>query len=656
MSKSSSSRDQDVDFNTNNKAVTYESLQFIEPSQTPPAYISHRRVGLKTISFLFACIFLPLIAFSIVILWLIFHYRVTPDNSSSFPDLQAGPNENEGPYYYVNFSATQILFIASWSSTVAPISVGAVMTLSLFPISRKLFQISLSQSLQRLPTPYQFSLLLGLSEGNKRSWWNFLRYSFRKKRARHSTGLKISALIYSIAVIISTLIVIVDTVLHITTKTVSIYKITAIPSPNVTFGKGLTSDCANWTAQTDYTGVTPLAYPCTVFEAVTSAGMLNGNEVYKTINNISTENQVFQVSTGNATTGDLFILGPGQGQNPIDSDYKATTIGVSTSCEAISTLCNLEAPEGAATIFNCSSGWGGNIEVPEFTPTALIHTSAYDSQTELPENYTSMHNNFGLGVFADQNLTKAYDFIGYNASLGHTTPNPFYLGAAALVQSAGASLANDSELVNGGHGGYAFVLRCEVHTYDVTYSYVNGTVPSASVAAVPNNGTMGWNFLGPMSYQQERLAQLVDLAGVQDTSTELALSYGNSFSGFAVALLAGAYDGRTVLEQQIRNELLVAKVLKSMIWLLVLFNMLFALGGAVIAVWAFLVAMTGIGDAHALFSLEEVVGMCFEREKFEARGEVEERFEEQRVGEMSGRVGVARREDGWALQRVNVHS
>jgi hypothetical protein len=150
-----------------------------------------------------------------------------------------------------------------------------------------------------------------------------------------------------------------------------------------------------------------------------------------------------------------------------------------------------------------------------------------------------------------------------------------------------------------------------------------------------------------MTFQQERLAQLIDLASVQNSSSQLALSSGNSFSQLAVELTAGAYDSRLVLGQQL---------LKSAIWLLVLFNLLFAFGGAVIAVWAFVAAMTSKIEAHALFSVEEVVGMSFEGEKSGGRGEVEERFEEQRVGEMSGRVGVARREDGWALHKVNVHT
>lgn len=310
---------------------------------------------------------------------------------------------------------------------------------------------------------------------------------------------------------------------------------------------------------------------------------------------------------------------------------------------------------GASTPFDCSSNFAGNLQVPYYNSTALIHSGTYDSTAGSYVNYTSGHNNFGLAVFQDHNLTVPYTIVGYHIGLNHKTPNPFYMGLGGIV-SPSTDLYQDPETVEPVHGGVSFILRCEVNTYDVTYAYVNDTISADSVSKTLNNGTVGWNFLAPASYQQERLSQMLDLSSIQNTTSDVALSYSNTFSSFAVAMLAGAYDGRPVLEQQVRNELLVAKILKSAIWLLVLFNMVFALGGAAMAVWAWVVAVTESGDAHALFSVEEVVGMCFEKETFGGRGGVEERFEEQRVGELSGRVGVERKEDGWALRRVNVRN
>ncbi len=144
--------DRQSDDNDKNHATINQNIYPLNSgSETNTKFM---KPGFKTITCFFAAVFFPLIAFSIVILWLIFHYRVQPVLSSQL-DLQTAPNENDAAYYYVNFPATQLLFITSWSSTVAPILVGFIMTLSLFPISKKLFEVSLSDNLRQLPTPYQ---------------------------------------------------------------------------------------------------------------------------------------------------------------------------------------------------------------------------------------------------------------------------------------------------------------------------------------------------------------------------------------------------------------------------------------------------------------------------------------------------------------------
>jgi hypothetical protein len=269
-------------------------------------------------------------------------------------------------------------------------------------------------------------------------------------------------------------------------------------------------------------------------------------------------------------------------------------------------------------------------------------------------NYTSLNNNFGLATFADPGLTIPYLIKGYQV-VSRPTYNPFYIGVGAITSSSSSSnLSADPQVVNPVHGGNAFVLSCEVITYDVTYAYVNSSINPASVSATPSNGTVRWNLLGPLTYEQERMSQAIELAGLQNSSSALALSWGNSFSGLSVAMLAGAYDGRTTLQQQTRTVILVTKVLKGVLWALVLCTLAFAIGGACLGVWALLGISSGTAEAQALFSVEQVVGMCFEDEKFNEGGEVEERFEERRIGEVSGRVGVTRRGLGWVLERVEL--
>jgi hypothetical protein len=129
-----------------------ESSVSAEQSQAENPRIE--KADIKCIVVLLGLVSIPLIVFSVVILWLVFHFRIFP-SSSPLSDLQTVPNESDKSYYYVNFSATRLIFIASWSSSIAPMLVAFIMTLSLFPISKALFRLFQSGHTKQLPTPYQ---------------------------------------------------------------------------------------------------------------------------------------------------------------------------------------------------------------------------------------------------------------------------------------------------------------------------------------------------------------------------------------------------------------------------------------------------------------------------------------------------------------------
>src|SRR5436190_647176 len=61
-------------------------------------------------------------------------------------------------------------------------------------------------------------------------------------------------------------------------------------------------------------------------------------------------------------------------------------------------------------------------------------------------------------------------------------------------------LANDPNAAIPEHGLF-IVLFCNVTTYDVKYSRVNGTV--VYLEAAPSNGTLGGMVLGPLRYKYE---------------------------------------------------------------------------------------------------------------------------------------------------------
>jgi hypothetical protein len=126
--------------------------------QEVPATAAQQAVGSLGIGSIFlslAIVSVPLALFSGVLLALVFRYRIT-QSTSPFSDLRLANGENDSLYYYVNFPAARLIFVASWSSSVAPTLVSFVMALSLFPTASKLFKNSKAQNgTRRLPTPYQ---------------------------------------------------------------------------------------------------------------------------------------------------------------------------------------------------------------------------------------------------------------------------------------------------------------------------------------------------------------------------------------------------------------------------------------------------------------------------------------------------------------------
>jgi len=212
------------------------------------------------------------------------------------------------------------------------------------------------------------------------------------------------------------------------------------------------------------------------------------------------------------------------------------------------------------------------------------------------------------------------------------------------------SLYNDSEIVHPEHGGNSFILGCSITTLDVTYSWLNNTVSSVSYEVA--NGSVAINFFSPLDSQGSSLAQAINLAGVQSTSSELADSFAGSFSFLALSLLSGAYSPRANIEEQTRAELLVTRVSKASLLGLVVCNLMFSLFGMILAVWALISVSNEARGLDGRVSLEGLVQTVFETEKEDRTGEIEDLFEEKQLGEASRRVGIRR--TGHGLQIVSM--
>jgi hypothetical protein len=129
----------------------------------------------------FSIVLFPLVVISILLLLLLFHYRILHNQIVS-PEFQAAVEVDEPGVYYTTISSTSFVLLASYSSTFAHVMIAFFMSLLSYPISQRFLKHSKTRSVQRLPTPYQFALLIGCLNGNVMSLWRWLRHSWRRIR------------------------------------------------------------------------------------------------------------------------------------------------------------------------------------------------------------------------------------------------------------------------------------------------------------------------------------------------------------------------------------------------------------------------------------------------------------------------------------------
>ena len=105
-----------------------------------------------TLACLVICI--PMLVLSAGLLGIIYAYRVIQRDSDLLFSESPGGVDMDPSVYLVNYSATRLITIASWTSSVAPLLPGFVMTLLSFPAARRFLRTSQAGQEHSLPTPY----------------------------------------------------------------------------------------------------------------------------------------------------------------------------------------------------------------------------------------------------------------------------------------------------------------------------------------------------------------------------------------------------------------------------------------------------------------------------------------------------------------------
>lgn len=160
--------------------LSYDNRLPLEPPTQPEIQhhvTEHRGMeGAKRSIFLaLAVILVPMLGLSALLIGLILANEVDKQSNGSNPLAFTQKSDTDDNAYYVDFNATTLATISSWSSTVAPLLAVAAMSLVSFPISKKLRARSQSQSTD-LPTPFQLSILLESLSGSVAALFTLGKY------------------------------------------------------------------------------------------------------------------------------------------------------------------------------------------------------------------------------------------------------------------------------------------------------------------------------------------------------------------------------------------------------------------------------------------------------------------------------------------------
>ncbi|OQU97675.1 hypothetical protein CLAIMM_03570 [Cladophialophora immunda] len=549
------------------------------------------------------------------LLALIFGYRVRSEDSL-FEEVSNSHALSDHAVVLVNYSATRIAFVASWASTLAPLLAGFIMNLSSFQSALLMYLSSTRLEQHDLPTPYQYSLLVGLclaSMGRLRRYFSYAK----EDGVVIPPALRRAAQTLTLTLVLACVVFGADTALHYTTSTINFDQISVSDVAHA-YGYGLSPACLALNRSDNF------GLPCSrngqLAETDYNAYVSSQNEIFYLQRGTSNVSEVQLVDTppyepANITSSGAakvaLLIPQSTGLSPF-RDFQAYTTGVITTCEPVTALCNWTSggPGNYYSQFNCSENfWGVLGKAPNVSDTGMLV-----GDSSVPPLGFKRGAALQYSFFMDRDLSIPYDTSG---NLGPFMPdseliNPVYVGVAARFQStaqrAGVNMSSDPGIYQGPTPYLDFTLRCQYTTYLVDYRWVNSSAKVNTLTPSPN-GTIaeifhGYNIYGSYDSFDNDLQDFILEAALQSNPQQLADSFANSYSSRVMNVIGPFLSSRTNLQEQTRTPLLVAKVPKVPLAILVAGCLCYIVFGVVSATLAYTALRTvDVRDLAFRFSL-----------------------------------------------------
>ncbi|OAP64018.1 hypothetical protein AYL99_03245 [Fonsecaea erecta] len=553
------------------------------------------------------CLSLPMLVLTGIFIGLVYGYEVSnsPEDAANLLGISSARNKSA---YYVDFSATRLITVSSWTSTVTSLTSAFVMVLTSYPLAKDYIKRSNLGQVDTLPTVYQFKLIIGLLGGGIGPLWSWLQYCFWKRRNKQTKLLWMTVVSLLAATVLSIAIVAVDTWLHVTTSTVELDILSPPAStPSASYGRGLIPLCYNqtWTPGDLNQCIGGLQLPGSIhFDSV--------SEATRTSMNLSTTNSVLTTTIDNMHFAFLTSA-----QRDSSLDFRARTYAMSTTCSPASKACDLQQIQwcqynGGCALgevqmtlgmtYNCSPSLYGDIN----NNTGFTYEAGNGSSFG-----TSSNIGFFLQMFRKHGFADPIGTVDGELA----TPNPFYFAAGGRVATSDA-LSQDPEAVeDDDQYNYAFIFQCTSAVYELEYASIDGNVGEGnySMANESLSNNVGWALLESRALVQNSLESAF-FSGAQQVNTSQAFAdyFAQQFSKSAVSMIAGITVGRRNVAEQTRRSRLVARLPKAPFFTLVVLNLLYALLGIMLAGMAIASQPRKTRDVQARLSIAGLVAALLE--------------------------------------------
>ncbi|MCJ1378106.1 hypothetical protein MMC17_001202 [Xylographa soralifera] len=533
---------------------------------------------------------LPMLGLSAALLGIVFANQVHPMSLSSTSKDENGFPANNISYsssvYYVAFSATSFTAVASWASTAGTLLPGFFMALLWYRSALLFGRWSQSGDIAELPTPYQLNLFLAMKGGGFQAMWDWITYSLSRRQSNQSPMLRMAGVVLLTATLLGWLIAASDTWLHVTTIAVNIDQISSASFTLLNYSRALPFNCGH--------GVTAT---CTI-DVIETVGpyLVNGYEVYRTLGNQSTINQILSTTVNDQRFS--YIADPNQAEN---IDFIATTIASQSNCNLITDKC---VNDTGGSSFNCSTLFNSQTHFP---------ARSDGGGTGYTSSVSSNMNTVYLGYFANSSWTIP---LNYTPGLQNIS-NPFYTIALAQIDSTeqgGEGLINQTQsMEDGGEGAFKqFFLGCETSFFNFTYTSVGGTIVSANTTLINNPLLVSALIEVEQSgYCDAQIVSGAFFAWFQNGS-QITDIFAEQYDTTFLAPAASVINSVPTIAQQVRESILVTRVPKAALFGLTATLLLSAMFGLAMTITALISRPSAWRDVQARLSILGLTSARFE--------------------------------------------